>query len=222
MHMLRRATRIVVIALIASSVAAVADALAQMQPVTVVIVRHPETGPATATEPPTIPLTPAGRQRAELLVQTFHDIRFTHIFATHTTRARQTVEQVAAVQKLQVVQLPAPGSMLAGQPVTDSTLRQAAIEPIANAVLQLPAGSVVLIAANSDNIYGILNRLGVPVSATEQKCTVGSMCVPCLTNACFPGADFDRLWYLVIEPGRAKPAVMIETRYGAGWSPVVR
>ena len=83
-------------------------------------------------------------------------------------------------------------------------------------MLRLPSGSVVLIAANSDNIYGILNRLGVPV---DQKCRVGAMCVPCLTNSCFPGADFDRVWYLVIEPGRAKPMVMIETRYGVGWSP---
>ena len=109
--------------------------------------------------------------------------------------------------------------MLDGQPVTDSTSRQAAIEPIANAVLQLPAGSVALIAANSDNIYGILNRLGVPVAVAEQKCAVGSMCVPCVTNMCFPAADFDRLWYLVIEPGSPKPMAMIETRYGVGWSP---
>jgi hypothetical protein len=134
-------------------------------------------------------------------------------------RTRQTVEPVAAVRKLQIVQLPAPGSMLDGQLVTDSTSRQAAIEPIANAMLKLPAGSVALVAANSDNIYGILNRLGVPVAATGQKCAVGSMCVPCLTNDCFPGDDVDHLWYLVIETGRAKPLMMIETHYGAGWSP---
>ena len=75
------------------------DAFAQTQPVTVVIVRHPE----AANEAPTFPLTPVGHQRAELLVQTFRDIRFTHIFASHTTRARQTVEPVAAVQNLHIV-----------------------------------------------------------------------------------------------------------------------
>ena len=203
--------RAVVLVSLASHVA-VAEALAQTQPVTVVLVRHPE----SSTEPPTFPLTPVGRQRAQLLVHTFRDVRFTHVFATHTTRARQTVEPVAAIQNLRVVQLPTPGSTLAGQLVTDALSRQAAIEPVANAVLQLPAGSVALIGANSDNIYGLLNRLGVPVN---QPCAVGSMCVPCLTNVCFPAADFDRLWYLIIEPGRPKPAVMIETRYGAGWSP---
>ncbi len=214
MQTLRVFATTVAVAFVAFFVLATSEAFAQTQPVTVVIVRHPE----TTTGSPAL-LTPAGHQRAELLVQTFRDVKFTHVFASHTTRARQTAEPVAAAQKLPIVQLPTLGSMLDGQPVTDSTSRQAAIEPIANAVLQLPAGSVVLIAANSDNIYGILNRLGVPVAAAEQKCAVGRMCVPCLTNVCFPGADLDRLWYLVIEPGRPKPMVMIETRYGAGWSP---
>ena len=203
--------RTVALACIASLAVGVAQAVAQTQAVTVVIVRHPE----TSLEAPTFPLTAVGRQRAELLVETFRDIRFTHMFASHTTRARQTVEPVAAFQKLQIVQLPTPGSMLDGQPVTDETTRQAAIAPIADAVLRLPAGSVVLIGGNSDNIYGLLNRLGVPV---DQKCAAGALCVPCVTNACF-NADFDRLWYLVIEPGRAKPIVMIQTRYGVGWSP---
>ena len=199
------------LASIASLVVAVAEAVAQPQPVTVVIVRHPEVSP----EPPTFPLTPVGHQRAGLLVATFGDIKFTHVFASHTTRARRTVEPVAASQKLHIEQLPTPGSLLHGQPVTDSTTRQAAVAPIADAVLRLPSGSVVLIAANSDNIYGILNQLGVPV---DQTCAAGAMCVPCVTNACFK-ADFDRLWYLVIEPGRAKPIVMIQTRYGVGWVP---
>jgi hypothetical protein len=182
--------------------------------VTVVVVRHSETD-LTA---PTLPLTVLGRQRADLLIQTFRDVKFTNIFASHTTRTRQTAEPVAAAQKLPVVQLPTPGSMLNGEPVTDATSRQAAIEPIANAVLRLPAGSVALAALNSDNIYGFMNRLGVPVGAAEQPCAVGTMCVPCLTNACFPATDFDRVWDLVLEAGRAKPLAMIESRYGVGWT----
>ena len=69
---------------------------------------------------------------------------------------------LASARQLPVVQLPKPGSMLAGQPVTDATSRQAAIEPIGNAVLALPGGSVALVSANMDNIYGILNQLGTP------------------------------------------------------------
>src|SRR5207253_3304567 len=69
------------------------------------------------------------------------------------------------------------------------------IEPIANALLKLPGGSVALVGANSDNIYGILNKLGVPVAAAGQTCPMGSMCVPCITNEWYPGAEYDRLWY---------------------------
>jgi hypothetical protein len=206
---------VAVLVFIATHVVLGGESFAQTQPVTVVIVRHPE----SSFEGPTFPLTVAGRQRAELLVQTFRDLTFTHIFASHTTRTRQTVEPIAAVQKLQIMQLPAPGSLLNGQPVTDATSRQAAIQPIAGALLQLPPGSVALAALNSDNIYGILNRLGVPVAAAGKQCAAGSMCVPCLTNTCFPQNDSDRLWYLVIEAGHARPIVMIESRYGAGWSP---
>ena len=52
-------------ACIASLVVGVAEAVAHPQPVTVVIVRHPESSP----ESPTFPLTAVGHQRAELLVQ---------------------------------------------------------------------------------------------------------------------------------------------------------
>ena len=61
---------------------------AQAQPVSILVVRHAETD----TSQPALPLTAAGRQRAELLVQTLRGVKFTHIFASHTTRARQMVE----------------------------------------------------------------------------------------------------------------------------------
>jgi hypothetical protein len=147
-----------------------AEAAAQTPTVTVVIVRHPENASG-----PQFPLTSIGRQRGELLVHTLRDTKFTHILASHTTRARQTVEPIAMTQNLQIVQLPAPGSMLNGQPVTELTSRQAAMEPIVNAVLALLAGSVVLVGGNSDNIYGILHGLGVPVASSGQQCAVGSM-----------------------------------------------
>src|SRR5437867_2286022 len=133
--------------------------------------------------------------------------------------SRVSLRAAAVIVFIATHVVPVAEVLAQGQPVTDATSRQAAIEPIATAVLKLPAGSVALVGANSDNIYAILNRLGVPVAATGQKCAVGCICVPCLTNACFPGEDFDRLWFLVIEASRAKPMVMIETRYGAGWSP---
>jgi broad specificity phosphatase PhoE len=57
---------------------------------------------------PTIPLSAVGRQRAELLSPTLNGVTFTHVFAAHTTRARQMLEDIAGKHDLQIVQLPVP------------------------------------------------------------------------------------------------------------------
>jgi Histidine phosphatase superfamily (branch 1) len=187
--------------------------LAQEQPVSIIIVRHAEAD----TSQPTVPLTAKGRERAALLTRTLQDVKFTHIFGTHTTRTRQTVEGVGAAQNLPIVQLPAPGSMLDGKPVTDQTSRRAPIEPVAAALTQLPPGSVALAALNSENIFAILNKLGVPAAQSDQSCVPGNMCVPCTDNTCFPRNEFDRIWHLVRQPGRSEPLAFFQFRYGAGW-----
>lgn len=189
-----------------------AAAQAQQQTVSILIVRHAETDRSQ----PNLPLSAVGLQRAELLGPTLSGVSFTHLFATHTIRARQMLDGIAAKQGLQIVQLPAPGSMLNDQPVTDNTSRRAPIEPISAALLKLPGGSTVLAALNSENIYAILNKLGVPVAEPGKPCVIGRMCVPCLDNTCFP-AEFDRMWHVVIEPGRSTPLAFAELRYGVGW-----
>lgn len=120
---------------------------------------------------------------------------------------------------LPVVQLPQPGSTWQGHCVTDELSRQEAIEPIANALLALAPGGTAVAALNSDNIFGVLNRLGVPTPAAGGTCAAGQMCVPCLNNTCFPNA-FDRLWYIALRPGAKEPAVFLELRYGVGWTAV--
>jgi hypothetical protein len=210
-----RAHRALLIAALVGFVAhfgAAAYAQAPLQTVSIFVVRHAETDGSQ----PTIPLSAVGRQRAELLGPTLNGVTFTHLFATHTTRARQMLEAIAAKHGLQIVQLPMPGSVLDGQPVTDQTSRRAPIEPVAAALLKLPAGSVALAALNSENIYAILNRLGVPVAEPGKPCMPGRMCVPCLDNKCFP-PEFDRMWHIVLEPGRVTPVAFVELRYGVGW-----
>lgn len=191
---------------------ATAHAQVPLQTISIFIVRHAETDGSQ----PTIPLSAVGRKRAELLAPTLSGVTFTHLLATHTTRARQMLDTIAVKQGLQIVQLPAPGSILDGQPVTDQTSRRAPIEPVAAALLALPPGSVALAALNSENIYAILNRLGVPVAEPGKPCVTGRMCVPCLDNKCFP-PEFDRIWHVVLEPGRATPLAFAELRYGVGW-----
>ena len=194
---------------------AVSPALAQKHTISIVIVRHAESDSSQETAP----LTAAGLQRAELLAQTLRGVKFTHIFASHTTRARQMVEKIASAHGKSVTQLPAPGSIIDGQPVTDRTSRRAPIEPIATALLKLPPESIALAALNSENIFGILNRLGVPVAPSGQSCAPGSMCVPCTDNSCYPRQEFDHIWHVVLEPGRTEPIALLQLRYGAGWQP---
>jgi hypothetical protein len=191
----------------------VSQARAQPQPISILIVRHAE---ADGSQP-TVPLTAGGRQRADVLAQTLRGVKFTHIFTSHTTRTRQMVEGIAAAQGVPIMQLPVPGSMLDGHPVTDQTSRRAPIEPISTALLQLPPGSVALVALNSENIFAILHRLGVPLAPAGQSCAPGSMCVPCTDNSCYPRSEFDHLWHLVRDAGRAEPLALVELRYGAGW-----
>lgn len=183
--------------------------------VSIFLVRHAETD----TTQPTLPLTALGQQRAQLLARTLQPIRFTHVFSSHTTRSRQTVDDVARANELAVVQLPAPGSMLDGERVTEQTSRRAPIEPVAAALLSLPAGSVALAGLNSENIFAILNRLDVPLAAGADGCARGSVCVPCTSNSCFPLMEYDRIWHVVIEPGQARPLAFEEMRYAQGWEP---
>ncbi|MBK8324846.1 MAG: histidine phosphatase family protein [Betaproteobacteria bacterium] len=192
-----------------------APALAQDQPVSIFIVRHAESD----NKLPTVPLTRKGMERAALLAPTVRGIKFTHLFASHTTRARQMLEEVSATSRLPIVQLPTPGSTLDGQVVNDQTTRRAPIEPISDALLKLPPGSVALVALNSENIYAILNKLGVPVAKAGQGCEPGSTCVPCTDNSCYPRDEYNHLWHVVRVPGRAEPVAFAELRYGEGWKP---
>jgi hypothetical protein len=204
--------------LIASSAPLISTALpslAQGGLASIVIVRHPETD-ASQSDKPIVPLSAPGRARAALLAHTLKDLKFTHMFASHTTRSRDAIAELAALHKLAIVQLPQPGSIVDGKPVTDQTSRRAPIEPLSKALMELPTGSVALVGLNSENIYAILNKLGVPRAAEGQSCSRGSMCVPCDSNACFP-PEFDHVWYLLRDQARKEPVALFEFRYGAGW-----
>lgn len=192
------------------------QARAQEQLVQIYLVRHPEVE-AKPADPKAMHLSDAGRKRAELLVPTLAGVRVSHLFGSHTLRSRETLEDLARERSLPIVQLPQPGSTLKGQTVNDEMSRREAIDPIADALLELPPGSIAVAALNSENIYAVLNRLGVPVAAAGGTCAVGSLCVPCLNNTCFPSV-FDRIWYIALRPGVQKPLVFLELRYGAGWT----
>lgn len=171
-------------------------------------VRHAEVDPAQ----PTFPLNAAGRRKASALARAVSAVSFTDVFSSHTTRALQMVEPVASARNLPVQQLPRPGLQPDGTAVNDRTSSRAAIVPLVDALRALRPGSRALVGVNSDNVYAILNGLGVPAATAEQPCPTGGSCVPCLTNAC-ASPRFDQLWILILR-GDASPPTLIELKYG--------
>jgi hypothetical protein len=152
-------------------------------------VRHAEVDPPQAT----FPLSAAGRRKAADLARAVGEVTLTHVFSSHTTRARQMVEPAAQARQLPVRQLPQPGIQPDSTVVSDRTSSGAAIGPLIRALRELPAGSRALVGLNSDNVYAVLHGLGVPEGTAEQPCLSGRTCVPCLTNAC-ASPRYDQLW----------------------------
>jgi hypothetical protein len=179
---------------------------------TIYFVRHAESDEADPSNP-THPLTETGQARARILASTLREVRFTHVFSTHTTRARQMVDPTAREHRLGVVQLPRPGSLHNGALVSDATPSAAAVEPLVESLRELPLGSSALVGVNAGNIFAILSGLGVPVAPPGGSCTLGSTCVPCVTNTCYPVNEYDRYWILIIDGSKSTPQ-LIALRYG--------
>lgn len=171
---------------------------------TIYFVRH---GEVDASDP-TLPLDARGRERAQRLVRTLERVKLTHVFASHTLRSRQAVEPAAKAHGLDVVPLPPLGSELRGQVISEVSASNLAIGPLADALAALPAGSVALVGVNSDNLFAILNRLGVP-ERSEAPCELGDQCVPCLANTCFP-QEYDNLWLLALDADRTATLVWLK------------
>jgi hypothetical protein len=85
--------------------------------------------------------------------------------------------------------------------------------PLVEVLKQLPVGSTALVGVNADNLYAILNGLGVPVAGSGNRCEIGSTCVPCFTNHCFPVSEFDHLWLLIRDENASAPQ-LVSLRYG--------
>lgn len=163
---------------------------------------------------PNFPLNEAGKRRAAAFARTVGAVAFTHLYSSHTTRAKQMLDAIAARQSLTIRQLPEPGTRIDGKVVSDTTPSRLAVPLLVDAIRALPPGSTALVGVNSDNIYGVLHGLGVPAATPERPCKTGSTCVPCLTNRCFP-PEYDHLWILILPPAPDPPR-LVELRYGTG------
>jgi hypothetical protein len=177
--------------------------------VRVYFVRHGETDPSQ----PTVPLDSMGLRRATELVRVLERVEFTHVFASHTLRSRQAVEPTAASKGLRVVPLPPLGSNVDGTEITGVSPSRLAIDPLAEALGSLPDGSTALVGLNSDNLFGVLHGLGVPLGTSTHLCSLGQACVPCLDNTCFP-VEFDNLWILTWARTEGVPE-LVWLKYGS-------
>jgi phosphohistidine phosphatase SixA len=107
----------------------------------VFIVRHGEKSAPNGD----LPLSEAGRERAETLADMLAPAGVTHVFHTEMIRARETAAPLAARLGLTPKAIPVTaGDVLAAE------------------LKQLPAGSVALVANHSGTIPTLLEKLGAP------------------------------------------------------------
>ncbi|MGX9675136.1 histidine phosphatase family protein [Mycobacterium sp. HM-7] len=176
-------------ALLCSLTVATGDEVAQAAPpdrapTVVYLVEH---GEPVFTDP-AMPLSDNGIRYAKAVAAVLKDVTFTNIYSSPALRSKQTVSYAADARGMAVQQLPN------ADPKTPSA---DAAAPLADAVSKLPAGSVALVGGNTENIYRIMNTLGIPVQA---GCRPGQRCVPCLDKTCFTPNDLSTVWQLTLYP----------------------
>lgn len=153
-------------------------------PIVVYIVEHGE--PVFSN--PELPLSANGIRHSKAIRAVLRDVKFTNVYSSSALRSKQTVAYTADPLGLPVVQLPN------GDPATPT---EAAVEPIVQAVTKLPAGSTALVGGNTENIYRIINKLGIPV---VQGCGPSQQCVPCPDKTCFTENDLNSIWRVTTYP----------------------
>ena len=119
----------------------------------------------------------------------------------------------AASKGLAVVPLPPLGSRVDTVMIGDDSPSRLAIDPLVQALSSVPRGSTVLVGVNGDNLFAILNRLGVPIATDAEPCILGRLCVPRLDNTCFP-LEFDNLWVLTVREASGTPE-LVWLKYGS-------
>lgn len=162
-----------------TEVAAATERQTALPSTRVFLVRHAEKANDGTRDPP---LLPEGVVRANCLAQALSDVEVTHVFATDLQRTALTVQPLAAANELQVQTLPASD-----------------VEPLAETLRALPAGSVVVLAGHSNTIPSLTELLGAPLAGLNDKGHI-------------PEQEHDRLIELVLTEG-VVTAPLMQLRY---------
>ena len=142
-------------------------------------VRHAEVDLDTRDKP----LTDEGKASADRLATHMVGTKFTHIYATHFDRNWDTVAPLSKAQGVEITQVPKRD----GDEVTNRSKGKIATKPMINALNELPDGSLVLVTANSGNIFKIMAGVGVEA---------GSDAMPCENKSCFDRDEFNNVWHV--------------------------
>ena len=162
-------------------------------------------------------LNSKGELRAQLLAKLFMDAgitnRLTHAFSSHKTRTRQTIAQIAldaglsgdvdknsddGIQEFPVLNDDSTANATELDPESTSGSEQ----PTIDALLDLPSGSVVLVAGHSGTLYDIMAGLGLDDTCSENTIdTCNQDRYP--VNSKFKVKNYGDIWKLTIANGEA-------------------
>lgn len=183
-HRLRLWTSAVLVALLTTALLPGFPAEEPQQPTLVFFVRHAE----KARDDPKDPnLNEAGRQRAQDLAQLLSVAGVTHLFSSEFRRTQQTLAPLAQQQKLEVQVISAEDP-----------------DKQKGALLQLPSGSVAVVAGHSNTVPALVQSVGGSLDGLLQDEQYGAM---------LHHGEYDRLFLVILSAG-APGVRTLELRYG--------
>lgn len=153
------------------------------EPVTVVLVRHGETG-APGRDPE---LSEEGRARAEALAAHLAHAGVTHLFSTELARTRTTLAPLAGRVGLEVEVVSARDGA-----------RQLEL------LHELPAGAVAVVAGHSNTVPAMATALGTDPIELEEHPQYGPI---------LPHDAYDRMYVITLPANDAGAPKLVELRY---------
>ena len=163
------------------------DSEADLQPITVIALRHAEKGKDDPRDPG---LAEAGTARAQQLEAMLAHAGVTHLFATNYRRTQDTIAPLAAATGIEVV-----------------TYNPQDIPGFAAKIARLAPGSVAVIAGHSNTTPDLVKALGGKAKdLTEMR---GMQLIP--------EEEYNRLYVLTLPSPEHKnpaPVTTLELRYG--------
>ena len=129
-------------------------------------------------------LSPEGKERARRLAEVFKYAKVHHLVASKLCRTRETLEPLAALQKIEAKQIAEVGD-----------LDVASAAEVAKLVRSYKPGDVSVVAHHSTTVQEIAEELGVPKGEARSIDTVGNDTIALVLLPAEGGAQLVQLAY---------------------------